>query len=120
MLEWESAGGRSTNNSRAKLRRCTCSPRRLAGRGLRCKDGLRRAKDKGSRDSNKDGQATDVAEWEGIHVEHEERAALTDGSESSDIEQGTIPGTARMDIHSTQADAIWGGGSLSNPRRRGI
>lgn len=101
MLEWESAGGRSTNNSRAKPLRCTCSPRRRAGPGLRCKGGLRRARDKGSRDSNKDGQATDVGEWEEIHMELEERAGLTDGSESSDIEQGTIPGTARRDFRST-------------------
>lgn len=92
MLEWESAGGRSTNNSRVKLRRCTCSPRRLAGRGLRCKGGLRRARDKGSRDSIKDGQATDAAEWEEIHMELEERAGLTDGSESFDIERAPYLG----------------------------
>jgi hypothetical protein len=53
-------------------------------------------------------------------MEPEERAGLTDGSESSDIERGTIPGTARRDFHSTQSAAVWGGESLSNPRRRGI
>lgn len=92
MLEWESAGGRFTNNSRAKILRCTCSPRRLAGRALRCKGGLRRARDKGSRDSNKGGQAIDVVDWEEFHMELEEGAGLMEGSESLTESRGQYLG----------------------------
>lgn len=119
MLEWESAGGRSTSNSRARILRCTCRPRPRAGRALHCKGGLRRARDKASPDSNKGGRVTDVGEREEFQMEVEEGAESMEGSESFDAEQGTIPRTARRELHSITVDIIRDGEAPPNPRSRG-